>query len=141
MNLLNQKFAILVLLFGILVFFQVKISGQTKTLQTDDINNYGFGPQNCEALRRNLESFLIENEKITPTTSLIIIFRMEKGEGKQVYTSRKEELSYWLNRNFKGEYLIALGEGVKNIGRADIYADGKIIVGFGFKKNSRKICQ
>lgn len=141
MNLLNQKFAILILLFSSLVIFQAKISGQTKTLQTDDIINYGFGPQNCEALRRNLESFLIENEKITPITSLIIIFRMEKGEGKQIYTNRKKELSYWLDRNFKAEYLIALGENVKKTSRADVYADGKILVGFGFKKHSRKICQ
>ena len=150
MILLNQKF-LTVSLFSCLLLAFTKVSGQETSVKREgktfvrqdfeDLSTYGFGSQNCESLRRNLEVFLLENEKITPNSTLIIIFRMEKGENQNLYPIRRRKLAYWFNLNFKNRYIVALGDPVENTGRADIYADGKMAVGFGFKKNSKNICQ
>lgn len=126
MNLLKRKKIIVSLIFWVIFSF-TKTNGQ-------------FGPQNCEGLRRNLEVYLLESEEVKPNTSLIIIFRPEKGERQKYYQIRRKKLeNQWFGQHFKDRYIFALGDAVEE-SRFDIYADGKLIIGFGFKKNSPKIC-
>ena len=137
MNLFNPN-NIIVSFFFCAIFSVIQTNGQEKFGE----QGIRFGSQNCESFRRNLEVYLLENEEIKPETSLIIIFRPEKGERQKYYQIRRKKLeAQWFERHFRERYVFALGDPVVDeVGRADIYADGKLIVGFGFKKNSPKIC-
>lgn len=107
---------------------------------TDDLALYGTMAINCENTRVNLERVLDEAQN-KMDSSLIIIFRLEFGESSKLYSIRKRNFKIWLDRYYNKKYIIALGDSVKEIGRADIYIGGKLAFGFGFKRNSGDFCK
>ena len=106
---------------------------------TDNLFLYGMMANNCEATRANME-MVIEEANKKKDSSLIVIFRLENGERTSLYDFRQRDLINFLQRYYTGKYVIALGDKVKEIGRADIYVGGKLAFGLGFDRNSKRLC-
>lgn len=148
-KLLIESWLLISLLFvsQMIVFGQVK--GKDNNLISkqeieDESNIPSIGPANCESLRAFLESEILFNNKPNNDSKIIIILRLNKRETANYYNIRRKGLTFWFENYFPKRFVFAKGDvmdAIDDMGRADIYVNGKKSFIIFFQMKNRKICE
>lgn len=137
----------LLLTLNLLTFGQVKernnISTSNQEIEDDESNIPAAGPENCRALRVYLERYIVNGKKLDEGTKIIIILRLNKRETAKYYNIRRKAIADWFEQYFPKRVVLAKGDSMKaldDLGRADIYINGKKSFIINFKIKDTEIC-
>lgn len=133
----------LVLVFQTLSWGQIRAetAPSNLTLNIEEESDIpSIGPTSCESLRANLEMHIVEGKKIEVGSKIIIIFRLNKKEHTKYYDLRRKEIANWFERYYPKRVIFAKGDLTEDLGRAEIYVNGKKSFIIKFKMNDPKVC-
>lgn len=136
-------FGFFILIFYSLSFGQIrdkKNISVTKENKEDESNIPAIGPTNCESLRAYLETYVINGEKPEAESKLIVIFRLNRKENIRYYNLRKKVIIDWLERYYPKQVVFAKSDSIDDLGRAEIYVNGKKSFIVKFKLSDSKVC-
>jgi len=124
-----------------------KTTAQSSTNQQKEQNNRKQEvvkqvPADCDYIRTLLDNAMYETQN-SKGSYLIIVFR----SGKQEKSPKTNEIrmkqveSFIKFRKAIDRYVLAEGDEVDGLGKAEIYIEGKLKEGFFFKSNSKLFCE
>ena len=97
-------------------------------------------PASCEAAAANLDFAVIETKKL-PNTYLIIVARPGKDEPSNLNRGRLAAAEeYVLRRGTDFKYVVAAGERTSDLGRLELYVNGRLYAILPYEKNAKGHC-
>lgn len=134
-------FVLILLAFQMMAFSQVKDDSSLINQELiDEANIFTTGPTNCESLSAELDGFLYSAQKLDEDSKVIIVFRMHRKETLKHYNIRRKQLSNWFERRYSKRVVYTKGDVINDLGRADIYFNGKKVSVIKFRYGIMGVC-
>jgi hypothetical protein len=97
-------------------------------------------PASCESAAAKLDFAVIETTK-APSTYLIIVARLGKAEPSNLNRGRLAAAEeYVLRRGTDFKYVVAAGERTSDLGRLELYVNGRLYAILPYEKNAKGHC-
>lgn len=85
--------------------------------------------------------YILNGKKLDEGSQIIIIFKLNKKETTKYYNSRRHDLETWFRNYYPNKYTITKGDSADDLGRAEIYVNGKKSFIIEFAEKYPKLCK